>query len=37
MLRFGETLVVKERILWCKKKKKKKKKKWDDYVNNIVI
>ena len=36
MLRFGETLVVKERILWCKKKKKKKKN-WDDCVNNIVI
>ena len=34
MLRFGETLVVKERILWCKKKKKKN---WDDYVNNIDI
>ena len=34
MLRFGETLVVKERILWCKKKNKKN---WDDYVNNIVI
>ena len=33
MLRFGETLVVKERILQCKKKKKN----WDDYVNNIVI
>ena len=32
MLRFGETLVVKERILQCKKKKN-----WDDYVNNIVI
>ena len=32
MLRFGETLVVKERILCAKKKKN-----WDDYVNNIVI